>query len=114
VILPLDAAFALRLDVALRLFRRTKGQPVLLLPLPLRLTPQHRVRLIQLLHAFDVYGDGGDARAVAKEVLRSDQASLPSTEWKDSAARRKAMRLIKDATDLVKHGYLKLLRGGFR
>jgi hypothetical protein len=112
ILLPLDAMFELRLDIALRLTRRLRGGRVKLLPATLRLTPLQRTRLIQLLHAFDVHDAGGGPRDVAAEVLSSDQAQLPSIEWKDSHTRRKANRLIHDAVILVKGDYLKLLRGG--
>ncbi|WP_317135208.1 DUF2285 domain-containing protein [Nguyenibacter vanlangensis] len=112
ILLPLDTMFELRLDIALRIVRRARGQAVKLLPTALRLTPLQRARLIQLLHAFDIRDAGGGPREVAAEVLSSDQARLPSVEWKDSHARRRANRLIHDATVLVERGYLKLLRGG--
>ena len=48
-------SFELRLDVALRFVRRLRGQRVKLLPSALRLTPQQKRRLVQLLHAFDVH-----------------------------------------------------------
>lgn len=114
VILPFEPGFELRFETALRLFRRLMGLRVALLPGGLQLTSQQRTRLIQLLHAFDIHDGGGGARDVAAEVLQAGQASLPSTEWKDSAARRKALRLIKDSAELVKRGYLKILRGKFR
>ncbi len=47
-----------------------------------------------------------------EKILRSEQAQLPSVEWKDSHARRTANRLIHDSIALVERGYLKLLRGG--
>ena len=100
-----------RLDVAVSLVRRLRRKHGDLLPARLRLTPLQKARLIQLLHTFDILRDGGGRRDVANEVLNSEQASLPSVEWKDSAARRKATRLIQDATVLVERGYLKLLRG---
>ena len=100
-----------RLDFAVSLVRRLCGKHVDLLPARLRLTALQKARLIQLLHAFDILRDGGGRRDVANEVLNSKQATLPSIEWKDSAARRKATRLIQDATVLVERGYLKLLRG---
>lgn len=111
VLLPLDSLFELRFDVALRFARRLAGQPVGLLPAALRLTPFQKSRLIQLLHAFDVHDAGGGPRDVAAEVLSSEHARLPSVEWKDSHARRKANRLIHDSIALVERGYLKLLRG---
>jgi len=112
VLLPLDGMFELRLDVALRFVRRLRGERVKLLPTALRLTSLQKSRLIQLLHAFDVHDAGGGPRDVAAEVLTSEHAQLPSVEWKDSHARRKANRLIHDSIALVERGYLKLLRGG--
>ena len=112
VLLPRDSMFELRLDVALRFVRRLGGQRVSLLPAALRLTSFQKRRLIQLLHAFDVHDAGGGPRDVAAEVFTSDHAQLPSIEWKDSHARRKANRLIHDSIALVERGYLKLLRGG--
>jgi hypothetical protein len=111
ILLPPDSSFELRLDVALRFVRRLRGQRINLLPAALRLTPLQRQRLIQLLHAFDVHDAGGGPRDVAAAVLTSDHAQLPSIEWKDSHARRKANRLIHDSIALVERGYLKLLRG---
>ena len=111
VLLPLDNMFELRLNVALRFARRFSGQRISLLPAALRLTSFQKRRLIHLLHAFDVHDAGGGPRDVAAEVLTSDHAQLPSIEWKDSHARRKANRLIHDSIALVERGYLKLLRG---
>jgi hypothetical protein len=111
ILLPPDISFELRLDVALRFVRRLRGQRVKLLPAALRLTTFQKRRLIDLLHAFDVHDAGGGPRDVAAEVLSSDHARLPSVEWKDSHARRKANRLIHDSIALVERGYLKLLRG---
>ncbi|MDJ0448813.1 DUF2285 domain-containing protein [Methylocystis sp. JR02] len=111
IILPLDDMMELRLDVAASLVRRLCRKDVDLLPARLRLTPLQKARLIQLLHTFDILRDGGGRRDIAKEILNSEQARLPSVEWKDSAARRKATRLVQDATALVERGYLKLLRG---
>ena len=112
VLVPLDEAFQLRFEAALHIARRLSGQPGALVPRALRLTSSQKRRLVQLLHAFDVRDAGGGPRDVAAKVLASDQATLPSTEWKDSHARRKANRLIRDAVSLVEHDYLTLLRGG--
>lgn len=111
VLLPIDGAFELRLDVAWRFIRRLRGQSIDLLPRLLRITSQHRARLTQLLHTYDIHRNGGGPREVAIDVLDSRQASLPSAEWKDSGARRKANRLIQESIALVNRGYLKLLRG---
>jgi hypothetical protein len=111
LIVPNDGGFDLRLDIALRFFRRLRGQRVALLPRALQLTSLQRSRLIQLLLAHDVQELGGGPREIASEALGSLQATLPSVEWKDSAARRHANRLIRDARALVNGGYLRLLCG---
>jgi hypothetical protein len=111
VILPPDGAAELRLDVASRFIHRLQGRRIALLPRALQLTPFQRAHLVLLLLAHDVHEAGGGPRDVATEVIRSMQAVLPSTEWKDSAARRRASRLIHDALALVNGGYLRLLRG---
>lgn len=113
ILLPVGAvAIDLRLDVASRFVRRLQGQTVALLPKALRLSLQRKHRLVDLLHAFDIHDTGGGPREVATRILRSDQAQLPSVEWKDSHARRAANRMIHDSIALVERGYLKLLRGG--
>ncbi|WP_448213942.1 DUF2285 domain-containing protein [Bradyrhizobium sp. WCU1] len=112
ILLPLGAVSVdLRLDVAARFIRKVGGQTIGLLPRALRLTKQRKRRLVQLLHAFDVHDMGGGPRDVAEIILHSDQAQLPSVEWKDSHARRAANRLIHDSIALVERGYLKFLRG---
>ena len=95
----------------MRFIRRLMGQRVKRLPTALRLTTQQKTRLARLLHAFDMHDAGGGPREVTTEVLDSEQARLPSIEWKDSHARRAADRLIHDAIAQVNRGYLKLPRG---
>ena len=112
VIVPPDGAAELRLDIASRFVRRLRGHRIALLPRALLLTPIQRGRLIQLLQAYDIHQAGGGPRDIAAEVAGSLQASLPAIEWKDSAARRLANRLIRDSLALVNGGYLRLLRGG--
>lgn len=112
VVLPFDSAFELRLDVASRLYRRLRGRRTGLLPRALQLTPMQRSRLTLLLHAFDFHEAGAGPRDIASALIDAKEAALPAIEWKSSAARRKANRLIHDAIALVNGGYLKLLRGG--
>ena len=45
-------------------------------------------------------------------MLHSEQATLPAIEFKDTAARKRADRLIKEAVAMVSREYLKILRGG--
>jgi hypothetical protein len=112
VVVPPDGAYQLRLDLASRFIRRLLGQPVGLLPPKLRLTDVQRGRYVQLLQAADLYEEGGEPRDVAARILHSDQAALPAIEFKDTAARKRADRLIKEAVALVSRDYLKILRGG--
>jgi hypothetical protein len=113
VLLPISgASIDLRLDVASRFIRRLRGQTISLLPQALRLTTLRKRRLVQLLHAFDIHEEGGGPRDIAEQILRSDQAQLPSVEWKDSHTRRAANRMIHDSVALVERDYLQLLRGG--
>lgn len=112
VVLPLDDAFDLRVEAVLRFARRLRGRPAGPLPPGLQLTPQRRARLIQLLHALDFRLAGASRREIATALLDVEAASLPAIEWKSSATRRKANRLISDSLDLMNGGYRKLLRGG--
>jgi len=111
VILPLDDASDLRLEAIGRLLRRLRGQPSGPLPSGLRLTPQQRLHLIQRLHALDFHLVGAGPRDIAAALLDKNAALLPAIEWKSSATRRKANRLIRDALALMNGGYRKLLRG---
>jgi hypothetical protein len=114
LVLPLDSESEIRLDLAFRFIRRLRGDRVTLIPRALRLTfiQRTRLRLIQMLHAFDVRSNGGGPREIAAEVLDAKEAGLPAIEWKSSATRRRANRLIHDSLALVNGGYLKLLRRG--
>lgn len=112
VILPLDAVLDLRIEAVIRFARRLRGHAAGPLPRGLDLTPQRRARLIQLLHALDFRLTGAGPRDIAAALLDVEAASLPAIEWKSSAIRRKANRLITDAIALMNGGYRKLLRGG--
>lgn len=109
-IVPLDAALDLRINALRRLARRRSGR-ARAPPGESALTGLQRRRLIQLLKAHDIHEAGGGPREIAAAVVRSTQARLPATEWKDSAARRMANRLLREAIGLVDGGYLALLAG---
>ncbi len=112
VVLPLDDTADLRFEAIGRFLCRLRGRPGGPLPTGLQLTPMRRARLIQLLHTLDYRLTGAGPRAIAAALVDKDAASLPAIEWKSSAARRKANRLIRDAQALMNGGYRKLLRGG--
>ncbi|OIR00574.1 hypothetical protein GALL_174470 [mine drainage metagenome] len=111
VVLPLDDTADLRFEAIGRFLRRLRGRPGGPRPTGLQLTPMRRARLVQLLHALDYRLAGCGPRAIAAALVDKDAASLPAIEWKSSAARRKANRLIRDAQALMNGGYRKLLRG---
>jgi len=111
VVLPLDDTADLRLEAIGRFLRCLRGRSGGPLPTGLQLTPMRRARLIQLLHALDYRLTGAGPRVVAAALVDKDAATLPAIEWKSSAARRKANRLIRDAQALMNGGYRKLLRG---
>ena len=108
--MPLDGAFELRLDALRRLARRRAGRATHSAG-ETALTPLQRQRLVQLLKAHDIHEAGGGPRDIAAIVGRTGQARLPAVEWKDSAARRLANRLLREAIGLVGGGYLTLLAG---
>lgn len=112
VVLPLDDAFDLRIEAAIRFSRGLRGRTAGPLPRGLDLTVQRRTRLIQLLHALDFRLAGASLREIAAALLDVEAASLPAIEWKSSATRRKANRLISDSLGLMNGGYRELLRGG--
>jgi len=112
VVLPLDDLSDLRLEAIGRFLRRLRGRPSGPLPTGLQLTPMRRARLIQLLHALDFRLTGAGPREIAAALLDPEAAALPAIEWKSSATRRKANRLIRDAVALMNGGYRQLLRGG--
>lgn len=111
VILPLDEAFELRLDMTRRFHRRMHGHPAGPLPRALQITPMRRARLILLLHTLDFHLTGASRRTIAAALLDSGEAALPAIEWKSSATRRKTNRLVSDAIALMRGGYRRLLRG---
>ena len=112
VIIPFDEDFELRVGVLTRFYRRLCGKRADPPPRVLQLTPMRRARLILLLHTLDFRLSGARPREIAAALLDAEAAKLPAIEWKSSATRRKANRLIKDALALMKGGYRKLLRGG--
>lgn len=112
VLLPLDRDFDVRLDAAARFHRYLRGRSAGPTAPALDLTIQRRTRLIQLLHALDFRLSGARPRAIAAALIDAEAARLPAVEWKSSALRRKANRLIGDAVALMRGGYRDLLRGG--
>jgi hypothetical protein len=112
IILSLDASLEIRIEVASRFVRLLHGGAAGPLPRALQLTAQRRARLILLLHVLDFRLGGASARDIAAALIDAEDTALPAIEWKSSATRRKANRLIHDSMALMNGGYKRLLRGG--
>lgn len=107
VIIPLNEGLPARLAAALDLWRRMNGQA----PKPERLTKARRRRLLDGLRALDARADGASYREIARVLF--PRLGIPSgPEWKASAVRARTMRLVADATVLMRGGYRDLLRRG--
>ena len=109
-IIPLDKDFATRVTSLLRfhrrLFGKQSGPPARGWPL----SRYRQARLAMMLQALDLRMSGASYRQIAAAMGREDDAELPATEWKTSAGRSFAIRLVRDATALMDGDYRKLLR----
>lgn len=111
VLLPLDADFRLRAMAAMRLHRRLMGLPAGSPPRGWCLTSPQRRRLILMLNALDAHLAGASYRDIAIALIEPSVADLPRSDWKDSAARALAIRLVTEGVANMNGGYRKLLRG---
>ena len=107
LLLPLDDDLPVRLAAALDLWRRMHGRA----PERVRLTQQRRRRLVDGLRALD----GKRAHASVRDITRVLFPAFElrtGPEWKTDPHRAQTMRLIADATALMRGGYRDLLRRG--
>jgi hypothetical protein len=107
VAIPLDADFAARADAAIRLWRvatgRPRGRP------PDRLTRQRRHRLGLTLRALDGRLAGESYRVIAQTLF--GRARVPAGPgWKTHELRDRTIRLARAGFELMRGGYLDLLR----
>ncbi len=108
-VIPLDDDFLLRVAGALRLRRHLDGEPAGPMPRPLQLTPRHRKRLIQMLHALDGRLSDATYREIAEVIFGPKAVREPG--WKTLPVRAQTIRLVKDAIAMMNRGYLQFLRG---
>lgn len=108
-VIPLDDDFLLRVAGALRLRRHLNGEPAGPMPRPLQLTPRHRKRLIQMLHALDGRLSAATYREIAEVIF--GQKAVREPGWKTLPVRAQTIRLVKDAIAMMNRGYLQFLRG---
>jgi hypothetical protein len=107
IVLPLDADFAARTDVALRLWRVVLGRPHS--RSQDRLTPQRRHRLRLTLRALDGRRAGESYRVIAQGLF--GRTRIPAgAAWKTHELRDRTIRLARAGLELMRGGYLDLLR----
>jgi len=111
VLIPLDRDFETRIASLLRFQRRLFGKASGPPPRGWRLTAYRRARLQHMLIALDMHLAGDSYRDIATKLGESEAAALPASEWKDSRARSRIIRLVAGATAMMNGGYRKLLRG---
>ncbi len=109
-IIPLDKDFTTRVTSLLRFHRRLFGKGSGPPPRGWLLSAYRQGRLAMMLQALDLRLSGATYREIAAALGREDDAELPATEWKTSAGRSFAIRLVRDATALMNGDYRKLLR----
>lgn len=103
LVLPLDHLFEDRIDTARRLHRLLvsgRGAPSTF--------TAYRRRLRLALRALDGTLNGADYRAVA-EVLFGDRVPRGAA-WRDDSLRGQVIRLVRYGVELMRGGYLDLLR----
>jgi hypothetical protein len=107
VVIPLDPDFASRTDAALHLWRRllkhSHGR------VANRLSPQRRQRLVLALRALDGHLVGESYRVIA-EVLFGPARIPTGRSWKTHDLRDRTIRLVRTGLDLMRGGYIDLLR----
>ena len=102
--LPFDSLFEDRLDAARRLHRLLiAGRTA-----PATLTPYRRHRLKLALRALDGSLDGADYRAIA-EALFGERVPK-GAGFRDNSLRGQVIRLVRYGDELMRGGYLDLLR----
>jgi hypothetical protein len=105
IVLPLDAAFEIRLDAARRLWRALNGRP----PGPAygALPRQSKMRHILNLRAHDGRRAGATHRRIAETLLTNDP--IASRDWRDHPLRHKVGAILRRTDRLVADGYRDLL-----
>lgn len=104
-LIPLDASLPARLASALDLWRVLRGET----PRRRRLSQQRRRRLVDGLRALDARTAGASYREIAR-VLYGAERVPDGRAWKSHDLRSRTMRLVADATAMMRGGYRELLR----
>jgi hypothetical protein len=89
---------------AMRFLALLRGKP----SPDLRITPQRRSRLRQMLRVFDARTCGASHRDIASVLFGEHRISRP--DWHESSLRYATIRLIRDGNALVDRGHRALLK----
>ncbi|WP_299008102.1 DUF2285 domain-containing protein [uncultured Caulobacter sp.] len=108
-IVPLDKDFLTRIASLLRFHRRLLGRAPGPLPRGWPLTAYRLARLDLILRALDLRERGATYREIAARLGRDDATKLSASDWKMSASRSFAVRLVRDGIALANGDYRKLL-----
>lgn len=106
VVLPLDDSLPDRIAAAMAFWRRMRGLGGTASMSP---TPQRRTRLILGLRALDGRAEGASYREIASALFGPENVPA-GRAWKTHDLRSRTLRLVSDATALMRGGYRKLLR----
>ncbi len=99
-IIPLDAGLPERVAALLDAWHALAGRA----PIRDPITPQRRQRLILGLRALDGRAAGASYRALAAGLFGADR--VPSgAAWKSHDLRSRTLRIVADATALMRGGY---------
>ena len=109
-VVPLDKDFLTRIASLLRFHRRLLGRTAGPLPRGWPLTAYQLARLDLMFRALDLRERGATYREIAAELGRDDAAKLSASDWKMSASRSFAVRLVRDGMAMMNGAYRKLLR----
>ncbi len=110
-LIPVTSDVTLRLEATQRLQRHLAGLSAGPPPHGWGLTIPQRTRLSLMLRAIDAWQAGKSHRQIALDLLDPDGEPVSATAWKVSSVRARTMRLIADGLDLMRGGYLRLLKG---
>jgi hypothetical protein len=108
-LLPLDDAFRLRAQSAMRFERRLRGLPSGAPPQSWGITRRYRRRLHLMVRALDGHLAEASYREIAEALFGAE--AITRYGWKTSSIRGQAIRLVRDAVGMMRGGYRKLLRG---
>jgi Uncharacterized conserved protein (DUF2285) len=110
-VLPADAGFATRLAATARLGRSLRCLAPEANEDSAHPTAFQRQRLILLLRLIDAADAGATRREMAFTLLYPRTTPLTGATWKGSNERRRTLRLLADASRMMRGGYRALLQG---